>query len=233
MLDASPTQTQFAWRRHELLRVSFEGWTEALASRPALELTPLLQSWAMRGWPVVVRRPTELDPQHRVPVGVPLPPMVNERRVALTVLVGGVVERTMPPPLHDVQAAAEPAWLPTIVRLMNLGARARVTPRAYGSLFWKYRTGLPYLSATSDLDVLWPVADRSDVEALLYGIACAQRDAPMRIDGEITFPNGCAVQWWELYQGLRQRESADVLLRSMSGGRFARISTLPLRITGS
>jgi hypothetical protein len=65
-------------------------------------------------------------------------------------------------------------------------------PSAFGSLLWGYQTGLTYLSLHSDLDILWPVPSAFDVLSLVFGIAEVQRDAPLRIDGEVVFPDGSA-----------------------------------------
>ncbi len=52
----------------------------------------------------------------------------------------------------------------------------------FGSLAWQHLTGLPYLAAGSDLDLLWRVCrTRAGVDALLHGIArhrAGRADAP-------------------------------------------------------
>jgi phosphoribosyl-dephospho-CoA transferase len=226
MSDPAVLRHERPWQRHELLRISVESWAAQLALNPELAATPLLRTWAFRGWPVVVRRPSERDAAHRVPIGIPLPPAAGKKRISLTVSRASVLERSLPPPLREVQGAADPSWLPTLLALVNVGRRAGVTPRAYGSLFWQYRTHLPYLSPNSDLDVLWELNETCDLERLLDGIASVQRDAPMRLDGEIVFPDGRAVHWRELHRGLQRPDSAEVLVRSMSGGHFVTISAL-------
>jgi phosphoribosyl-dephospho-CoA transferase len=68
----------------------------------------------------------------------------------------------------------------------------------FGSLLWQHLTGLPYLSGTSDLDLLWPVAGAVDAR-LLPALAALDADAPMRLDGEIVLPDGRGVNWRELH----------------------------------
>ena len=73
--------------------------------------------------------------------------------------------------------------------------------QTYGSVAWEYLTQLPYLSATSDLDLLWRHDDPVLTEDLLEEIARIECDAPMRIDGEIINTAGVGVQWRELASG--------------------------------
>ena len=140
-------------------------------------------------------------------MGVPLPPAAGKMRIALTVAEQAVLERSPPPSLPAVFLAADPAWGPTIHALVALGARHSVSPAAFGSLLWQYLTGLPYLSPRSDLDVIWPVRADCEIGALVAGIAAAELGAPMRIDGEVVFPDGDAVNWRELPHGAQSGQS--------------------------
>jgi len=217
-----------SWRRHELLSVAPRFWRSELASRPADPATPFLATWVDNGWPVIVRRRmADDDRPDRIPVGVPLPPASGKMRIALTVPEQAVLERSPPPSLLVVGHAADPAWGPAIRALVALGARYGVSPTAFGSLFWQYRTGLPYLSPRSDLDVLWPVRADCEIGALVAGIAAAERGAPMRVDGEVVFPDGEAVNWRELHLALNQDGPTEVLAKSIGGLRLLDVSRAP------
>jgi phosphoribosyl-dephospho-CoA transferase len=212
-----------SWQRHELLAVAPSFWR----SQPAVAATPFLATWADNGWPVIVRRRMAGDGQDGVPVGVPLPPASGKMRIALTVPEQAVLERSPPPSLLAVSHAAEPAWGPTIRALVALGARYGVSPAAFGSLLWQDRTGLPYLSPRSDLDVLWPIRTDCEIGALVAGIAATERGAPMRIDGEVVFPDGEAVNWRELHIALNQDGPTEVLAKSICGVRLLDVSRAP------
>ena len=170
-----------------------------------------------------------------VPVGVPLPPTHGKRRVALLLPPGGVLARSSPHLLCAAAKVADPGWRSTIVSLLALGARTGVEPAAFGSLLWQHLTGLAYLSRNSDLDVLWPVPENFDVLSLVFGIAQVQRDAPIRIDGEVIFPDGSAVNWRELCNaylaanrsGHWAEDRATVLAKTMEGVRLLDIASLP------
>jgi phosphoribosyl-dephospho-CoA transferase len=214
------------WRRHELLHVAPDVWASVLADCPSLAGLPLLGAWADRGWPVIVRRRAEADDPDLVPVGVPLPPAAGKRRVALLLPPEGVLQRSSPPLLRAAAPVADPGWRSTIASLLAVGARTGVEPAVFGSLLWQHLTGLGYLSPHSDLDVLWPVPAGFDVLSLVLSIAQVQRDAPLRIDGEVVFADGCALNWRELWNAHRTADRATVLTKTMEGVRLLDIASL-------
>jgi phosphoribosyl-dephospho-CoA transferase len=225
MREAGQTLSR-PWRRHDLLHVAPDVWASLLAFRPPLADLPLLGEWADRGWPVIVRRRCEADDRHLVPVGVPLPPLAGKRRVALLIPPDGVLQRSLPPSLHATAKAADPGWRSTIDALVAVGARSGVEPAAFGSLLWQHLTGLAYLSPHSDLDVLWPIPANFDVHSLVCSIAEIQHDAPLRIDGEIIFPDGSAVNWRELWNVHQAPDRATVLAKTMESVRLLDVASL-------
>jgi len=46
----------------------------------------------------------------------------------------------------------------------------------------------------------------------------------MRIDGEVVFPDGDAINWRELHNALDQASSAEVLVKSIGGARLLDVS---------
>ena len=214
------------WRRHDLLHAAPDAWASVLAVCPPLADLPLLGEWADRGWPVIVRRRGEADNRHLVPVGVPLPPAAGKHRVALLFPPEGVQQRSRPSLLDATARAAAPNWRSTIDALVALGARSGVEPAAFGSLLWQHLTGLAYLTPHSDLDVLWPIPANFDVHSLICGIAQVQRDAPLRIDGEIIFPDGSAVNWRELWGAHQAADGATVLAKTMESVQLLDVASL-------
>ena len=184
--------------RHDLVRIAPVSWAAMLADSPPLREEPLLADWAERGRPLVVRRACRDDRRSAdlVPVGISLPPTGNKRRIAVQVPAVAIRSVSPPPRLADLALSAPAPWRATIDRLLELDDGVRV----YGALAWQYATGLEYLCATSDLDLLWRHVAGSPCEDLLAGIAAIERQAPMRIDGEVV-ANGGAVHWRELHSG--------------------------------
>jgi phosphoribosyl-dephospho-CoA transferase len=109
---------------------------------------------------------------------------------------------------------------------LDLGESVGVEPSAFGSLLWQHQTGLTYLSPRSDLDVLWPVPTDFDLLPLVSSIAEVQRDTQLRIDGEVVFPDGSAVNWRELWNEHRTGGRAGVLAKTMEGVRLLDIASL-------
>jgi phosphoribosyl-dephospho-CoA transferase len=204
--------------RHDLVRVTPASWAQIMAGGPGLADEPLLADWAERRRPLIVRRAGCDD--HRsvglVPLGLPLPPAQGRRRIAIRVPPVAICDVSSPPRLVELASSAPVAWSATIDRLLRLDADVR----AYGSLAWQHATGLPYLSAKSDLDLLWRHAAGNSCEALLAGIAAIEGQAPMRIDGEVVAADGGAVHWREL-----QSAAAEVLVKRLDD-----VVVLPRRV---
>jgi phosphoribosyl-dephospho-CoA transferase len=212
------------WPRHELVRIAPEAWASAVAS--VIDPPSLLLRWASAEWPAIVRRPSPGERSGMVPIGVPLPPQNGKRRFALTLPERAILTRSSPPSLNAVAGAAHVGWEPTISALLALGETHGVEPSAFGSLLWQYLTGLPYLSPNSDIDTLWSVGVGVDIYALLGSIAAVAQTAPMRIDGEVLFRDGSAVNWRELHDALCRNAAADLLVKSMDGVRLLSVSQL-------
>jgi phosphoribosyl-dephospho-CoA transferase len=215
-----------AWQRHDLLHVAPRAWAAAVAAH-SLDEVPLLPQWADRGWPVIVRRRLGSEARDVVPVGVPLPLAAGKSRIALNVPLTAVIARAAPTSLRTVAPKADPAWQPTIAALVALGERFGIEPAAFGSLLWEHHTGLTYLSPTSDLDVIWSAHAGCNIANLLRGIAQIERAAPMRIDGEIVFPQGAAANWRELHKALGEDGHAEILIKTMDGVRAVGARSLP------
>lgn len=218
-------QGRHAWHaarpvpRHALLTVDPTRWAEVLAAHPQARL-PLLAAWAERGWPVISRRACFGDAPGALPVGVPLPPSAGKLRIALSVPPAAVRAQEDLPKLETAAPAAPPSWRCGIDALGALGCRFKVEPRCFGGLCWQFHTGLSYLSATSDLDLVWSVETTTDIPALLEGIEAAEAASAPRFDGEIVFTDGSAVNWRELHAALARRQTEEVLVKSASGARL-------------
>ncbi|MBE7249070.1 MAG: malonate decarboxylase holo-[acyl-carrier-protein] synthase [Actinomycetospora chiangmaiensis] len=201
------------YRRHDLVRADRAAWAAWLDARPDLVGVPHLRGWVEAGRPFVVRRRVPGEDAGAVPLGLPLPPADGKRRIGLA-LPEKALTTLSPMSLSDVAGDAPAAWRPAIQDLVAIGAAHGITPRPFGSLLWQAVTGLTYLTATSDLDLLWPC--RVPVPAgLLPQIRAVADAAPMRIDGEILIPDGFGLHWRELLEapagGSVLAKSLDVL----------------------
>lgn len=202
-------------RRHDLFAVAPGAWARLLAGRPDLDALPHLDAWARNGWPVIVRRRHPGEAHDHLPAGLPLPSSAGRRRIGLAVPWPAVTWRPAVT-LAAARAAAPAAWHPAIDAVLALAAAHGLVPRVFGGLLWQALTGLPYLTAASDLDLLWP-ADAT--RGFLDRLAEIAAGAPMRLDGEVVLPDGSGLNWRELREA---RPGASVLAKGLDGAALVR-----------
>jgi phosphoribosyl-dephospho-CoA transferase len=202
--------------RHDLLRVAPAAWDFMLASHPGLASLPLVADWARRERPVIVRRRMVGDYADGVPAALPLPPCHGKKRLAFG--FPSVADTVVVPPvlLRDAVPTAPVLWRPTLDALLELGDAGGLTPRVFGALLWQHATGLPYLTARSDLDLLWPVADERTAISLVEGLLRLDADGPVRLDGELQLPDGMAVNWREVARSFADPRH-ELLVKTMDG----------------
>jgi phosphoribosyl-dephospho-CoA transferase len=190
----------FPLRRHQLVRVRPKAWAAVLASRLDLNREPLLRDWASHGWPLIVRRPIPGEAAG-LPLGLPLPPAAGKRRIAVLLQPTDVLSVASLPTPYDVMHTAPPAWQPCLRELDTLAETYDVQAGVFGSLAWQWLTGLEYLSASSDMDIVWSLPRRAWMDAFLADLAAVESRAPMRLDGELVRTDGAGVNWRELRDG--------------------------------
>ncbi len=198
-------------QRHALVTVASEPWRRLVDSRGDLSEEPLIVAWADRGWPLIARRP-DIGESDGLACGLPLPPSLGKRRIAVVLQHADVVATRPPPRLDECRSAAPASWSNAIESVSALAAIHGGPARVFGSLAWQWLTGLPYLSATSDLDILLSCAARNDIDHQTAGLAAIEANAPMRIDGELVRPDGAAVNWREMHSGVQ-----EIIVKTASG----------------
>ena len=202
-------------RRHDLLRPEPAAWDAMLQTRPDLADLPLLKGWARLGRPVIVRRRLPGDAANDVPAALPLPPDHGKQRIALSFPPGAALDALPPVRLRDAMVAAPADWQRVIASLVGAGADAGIEPCVFGALLWQHVTGLQYLTARSDLDLLWHVPDEAAAERLVRTLTRLDAAGPVRLDGELVLPDGAGVNWREFAQA--QDATATLLAKTMDG----------------
>ena len=215
-------------RRHQLAWLDEYAWFRVLANAtsPAepshatdSQTLECLAHWAQQRWPLVVtRQPTEAlagTQDGVLALGLPAPARWGRRAIGVTASLRGVVRHGEFPTavelLPGLPAAAQTAWGPLCERL----ARLDVVARVYGSCGWQQLTGMNYVHARSDIDLLLEVrtaAQADQVSALLL----AADTGPLRIDGELAFENGAAVAWREWLR-FRSGQTEQILVKRLAG----------------
>ena len=201
-------------RRHDLIFVSPVAWHSLLKMRDDLAEESLVVDWADRGWPLVARRAVPGDTVG-VALGLPLPPFAGKRRLSFLMHPDDIVSTAPPLALSATINIAPEAWRHTLDQVADLASRHGVEARVFGSLAWQTLTGLTYLTASSDLDLLLPIRRSSDLAQLTTDLAAIEAAAPMRLDGELVRDDGVGVNWREIHACAREvlvKSTGDVAL---------------------
>lgn len=171
-----------------------------------------LRDWFAAGHPAIVARGDRSDDAQLLRLGVPLPPAEGKQRLSLSVERGAVRQQRAPLTLGEVcaQVPAVHDWQLPLRELQALAATHGLIPRVFGAFAWQALTGLPYVQAGSDIDLLWPVPSPAQARALLADLARWEQRQGHRVDGELLLPDGDALSWREL-----AGDSAQLLVKAL------------------
>jgi phosphoribosyl-dephospho-CoA transferase len=179
------------------------GWQADIAAHE-----PRLADWFAQGLPAIVARRAADDADPRLRLGVPLPPAEGKLRLALRVPARDVL-RTAPPP--TLQAVLEgdlaPDWQRPLQALQDIAAA-----RVFGAFAWQFLSGLHYVHARSDVDLLWRIDATAQADALAARLQAWEAEHDRRVDGELCLGGDAAVNWRE-YAG----RSREVLVKRPEG----------------
>jgi phosphoribosyl-dephospho-CoA transferase len=142
----------------------------------------------------------------RLAAGLPLPPRDGKRRIPLTVHAQEVNRVAPPPALASVIRTLPCAWQHSAADLCHDGSALGIDFQVFGSAAWQAMTSLPYVTAASDLDLLWRPTNRSQLESGLALIQAWEQASGVRADGEIVFGQDHAVAWREWLRRDRQQQ---------------------------
>lgn len=221
-------------RRHGLVWLDEYAWFRVLATAasasdalqvPSTQTLDCLSHWAQHCWPLVVTRqdgaPDAGDAAGAsvadgvLALGLSAPARCGRHAIAVSASLRGVMRHGAFPRagelLTALPAAAQAGWARLCERLDRLDVVARV----YGSHGWQQLTGLDYVHARSDIDLLVEVssAAQADQAAALLLAAAA---GPLRIDGELAFEDGAAVAWREWLR-FRSGQTDRILVKRLTG----------------
>lgn len=186
-------------RRHDLVWLDADCWRTALrAPLPDASREPL-RAWFAAGYPAVVRR-QEAVPPDVIGVGVALSPRHGKTKVSLLIARRAITRASGPLPLAAVITSAPARWRPWLARLAADARAIGVEFQVYGSLAWQHVSGAPYVTAASDVDLLWQASDRGIIDRTLALLVHWQRASGLRADGELLLAPDMAVAWKELLQ---------------------------------
>lgn len=227
-------------RRHQLVWLDEFAWYRILASAllpsdrsqtsqtsqtsqasqiSGYETADCLAHWAQQRWPLVVTR----QPAHTVAgladgvlaLGLPAPARWGRQAISVTASLSGVVRQGQFPFALEIgprlPAAAQAGWAALCERLARLGLPAQV----YGSCGWQHLTGMNYLHAGSDIDLLIEVSTAAQADQVAALLLAAEA-GPVRLDGELVFEDGASVAWREWLR-FRCGQADRILVKRLRG----------------
>lgn len=183
--------------RHTLVWLPADsGWQ---AQSPALAVR--LRAWFAAGRPAIVARRAPGAPDDPLVLGVPLPPDEGKQRLSLMAPTGAVLRHAPLPTLASVLSSAPLDWRPALQALQQEALQLALRPHVFGALAWQALTGLPYLHAQSDVDLLWDIEDARHADAIAALLQRWEARHGLRADGELRLRNGVACSWREYASG--------------------------------
>lgn len=197
--------------RHQLVYLYPASWSALFETHGDTRDLAELADWAMLGRPLIARRRLCNDSKDSLPLGLPLPTSLGKKRLSFVAPLEAVASTASPPRIADVINAAPVTWRPALEALLEVEPNTR----CFGSLAWQFLTDLPYLSETSDIDLLWYASTLGDVDRIVAAIKTIDAASMVTLDGEIVTPGGLAIQWREWASGAH-----EVLAKSSDGNRL-------------
>ncbi|UXF73541.1 malonate decarboxylase holo-[acyl-carrier-protein] synthase [Stenotrophomonas maltophilia] len=190
--------------RHTLVWLSAHaGWQADIAAHESR-----LADWFAQGRPTIVARRAADDADPRLRLGVPLPPAEGKLRLALRMPAHDVLRTAAPPTLQAVlEGDLVQDWQRPLQALQDIAAA-----RVFGAFAWQHLTGLHYVHARSDIDLLWRIDTAAQADALVARLQAWETEHGRRVDGELCLVDGGAVNWRE-YAG----RSREVLVKRLDG----------------
>jgi phosphoribosyl-dephospho-CoA transferase len=215
-------------RRHRLVWLDEYAWHRVLATAsspadplpvPGSQTLDCLSHWAQQRWPLVVTRQADAAdasaPDGVLALGLSAPARWGRHTIGVSASLRGVMRHGAFPRavelLSHLPATAQAGW----ERLCERLDRLEVVACVYGSHGWQQLTGMDYVHARSDIDLLVEVrsAAQADQAAALLLAADA---GPLRIDGELAFEDGAAVAWREWLR-FRSGQADRILVKRLTG----------------
>ena len=189
-------------QRNVLVWLTAPGWYRVIANDWDAQALGILRHWALMALPLVVCRQRVENFPPTISLGLPAPSVWDRRKLALEVKPVEV-DRVGRFPNFKQLEQFEPldpreAFITTINEIRSNAPGFEGSIEVYGSFGWETLTGMSYVRPSSDLDLRVAVPDRATAAAVARALNALQ--LPIRVDGELAFPDGSAIAWREYLQ---------------------------------
>jgi phosphoribosyl-dephospho-CoA transferase len=189
-------------QRNVLVWLTAPGWYRVIANDWDAQALGILRHWALMALPLVVCRQRVENFPPTISLGLPAPSVWDRRKLALEVKPVEV-DRVGRFPNFKQLEQFEPldpreAFITTINEIRSNAPGFEGSIEVYGSFGWETLTAMSYVRPSSDLDLRVEVPDHETAAAVAWALNALQ--LPMRVDGELAFPDGSAIAWREYLQ---------------------------------
>jgi phosphoribosyl-dephospho-CoA transferase len=188
--------------RHQQAWLS-PSWAPHLATTLSPEARAALDDWFSRGHPAVVCR-GERGAAPGVPLCVTLPAARWLASIRFTVGRQVVARLAEPPSLAEVVPDAPPDWRGPLAILDRDAAAVGVPLSVVGALAWQHRTGLPYVTTCTPVELRFRPRTRRDLEDVLAVLRSREDWDGPPLAGEAILGWNDAVAWRDLARGRRR-----------------------------
>lgn len=201
-------------RRHDLVRLTAEGWQQAIGQHAEAQVRQSLAHWSAHDLPAVVA--TQGRPSgDNVLLGIATPPTWGRRRIGLRIAASALRRGEIEFPRWNARSQAMAVGEPLRAALDAALAEHICAVRVYGSFGWQQITGLRYVTDASDLDLLLEPTSVAQADRMASALSNVTVAGP-RLDGELCFGNGNAVAWRE-WAEWRAGRASHVLVKRLDG----------------
>lgn len=212
--------------RHNRVWLSEAGWERARATAPG-NYASAFALWAENDWPAIVRRADPESDQSTICLGLPLAPDARtgiKIRIPFAAFVDDIARHDAPLDIIEAGSALPTRWHAEFFELSEAVIIRQLEFRVYGSAAMQAMTGAPYLTASSDIDLLFYPGTKAQLQEGLNLLAGYSERLPL--DGEIIFPSGRAVSWKEWAQAAKAPGDIRLLAKSMYSLNLVRAADL-------
>lgn len=181
--------------RHNLYYLASH--TKPLSTHSPYELQ-ILDYWLTHRLPLIVTRQPPLTHCNQIQLAIPYFELKQQKKVRVSYL-------------FSKSSLFQSKELPTLQEIFPEIELGSPNIRVYGSYCWQYLTQLPYVQATSDLDLLIDYSAQSISELISLYTDLAHQLKIANLDGEVRFPGIGDCSWRELIQ---TKSSDTILIKS-------------------
>ena len=184
-------------RRHCFVWFAEAGnfFDRAVGETPQDDLA-ILRTWIRKERPLIVRRPCVSEDKNTVCVGLALPPDPVKRRLAFRLPVSCIGKIAVPPLWQECMTATASDTAHAVKSIRSATETSGLPLQTFGSYAWQYYTSLPYVTSSSDIDLLVPIQRQEDWRRFRQAMA-DPKIGSRQIDLEIILNDDASFNWRE------------------------------------